>query len=401
MHRGMNALFPSFTLGRPAGRGQARRMTLQPSAPSPVIVRAGDSAEFLSLIPHLAGCHPRDSVVLVPFADKRTLGALRVDLPGADEPDPAELAASFIGLFTRVRHANRIAIVVYTEDGYRDERGRIARATFVEALVRCAEAADYAVVDALCVAADAWGSYLEPDGPYSGSPLDLIRPEDLDFGDGAPLADQHAGLELPPSDADERERVAQAIRALTLNPADPELPLAFEDAVTSDVELSTEALALLVLALERPAARDIALSQWCGDLAEGREVQQFNVSWLEGTASDFRGPLRLAGEGPRPDPVRLRRALEVTKKVASVAPPRLRTGVLASTAWLCWALGSSTHAAHYVRLAQEINSAHGLANIVATMIRHAHLPSWALDRAIPGPPPKNRDERRRWAKSRR
>jgi hypothetical protein len=63
--------------------------------------------------------------------------------------------------------------------------------------------------------------------------------------------DAHAGLELPPSDTDERDRVAQAIRALTLNPADPELILAFEDAVTSDAELSAEALALLVLALGR------------------------------------------------------------------------------------------------------------------------------------------------------
>ncbi|WP_309068556.1 DUF4192 family protein [Microbacterium sp.] len=376
-------------------------MTVSSPAPEPAIIRAGDNAEFLSLVPHLVGCLPRDSVVLIPFADRRTLGGMRIDLPPADAPDVRALAAGFLGAFARVRHANRIAVVVYTDDAYRDPRGRISRAALAEALLGCAGVAGYEVVEALCVAADGWGSYLEPDGSYAGSRLDEIRPEDIDLGDGTPLADQHAGLELPASAEAEVRAVASAIRERTaLRLEDPALLAVFEDVVSGQSELSADTLALLVLALDRPAIRDIALSQWSGDLAEGREIQRFNIAWAAGEAWDFAGPLRLAGEGERPDPARLRRAREVVRTVASVAPRRLRTGALASAAWLSWALGSSTHAAHYVRLAQEINPAHGLADIVATMIHHQHLPSWAYERQVPGPPPENRAARRRWARSR-
>ncbi|WP_203137195.1 DUF4192 family protein [Microbacterium sp. JZ31] len=374
-------------------------MTVPTPASEPAVIRAGDNAEFLSLVPHLVGCRPRDSVVMIPFADRRTLGGMRIDLPPADAADVGALAAGFLGSFARVRHANRIAVVVYTDDAYRDERGRIARSAFVDALLGCARASDYAVVEALCVASDGWGSYLEPDGPYAGSPLDEIRPEDVDLGDGAPLADQGAGLELPATEDDEREAVARAIRErATLRLSDPTLTAAFEDVVAVHAELAADTLALLVMALDRPAIRDVALSQWSGDLAEGREIQRFNIAWAAGEAWDFDGPLRLAGEGARPDAARLRRALEVARKVAAVAPRRLRTGALASAAWLSWALGSSTHAAHYVRLAQEINPAHGLADIVATMVRHQHLPAWAYERPVPGPPPANRAECRRRAR---
>lgn len=392
----MHARILSFAPRAAAVRVEARFMTLQTPAPEPVIIRAGDNAEFLALVPHLAGCHPRDSVVLVPFADKRTLGAMRIDLPPADADGLPQIAASFFGAFARVRGANRIAIVVYTDDGYRDERGRIARSAFAEALRRCAEAAGYGIVESLCVAADGWGSHLEPDGPYAGYPLDDIRTDLVDVGDGPSAGDQNAGLELPPSDPAERELVAAEIRSHTLSLDDPALPELFEAVVARGAaDPDPRTLALLVLALDRPAIRDIALSQWCGDLAEGRAIQEFNVAWAAGTASDFRGPLRLAGEGDRPDLERLRRARDIARKVASVAPHRLQTGPLAAAAWLSWALGSSTHAAHYVRLAQEINAGHGLANIVATMVRNQHLPSWAYNRPAPGTERQNRSARRR------
>lgn len=374
--------------------------------PAPTVVRAADAAEFLSMVPHLAGCTPRDSLVLVPFADRRTMGALRVDLPPADV-DPArlpELAAAFVAMLTRIQHANRVAIVVYTDDPYRDAHGRIARSALVEALLRCAHAADYAIVEALCVAADAWGSHLEPDGPWAGHPLDRIRPEDVDWPGSdrdAIRADQTAGCELPPSDLVERERVARELTSMSVRLDDPAIPALLEDAVAHDDEPSPRGLALLTLMLDRPAIRDIALSQWCGGVEAGRAIQRFNVAWAAGEDVDLDGPLALAGEGPTPDADRLRRALALTKRVAACAPRERRAGPLAAAAWLSWALGRSTHAANFVGLAQAIDPGHGLAGIVARMVAAGHLPAWAYERPVPGPPPRNRAERRRRERSQR
>jgi hypothetical protein len=377
--------------------------TSTPDAPGPVIARAGDSAEFLSLVPHLAGFRPRDSLVLVPFSGTRTSGAMRMDLP-AGNTDPAvlpELAESLVGMFARVP-ADRVAVVVYTDDAFRDGHGRIARTALVEALLRCARAEAYEIVDALCVASDGWGSYVEPDAPYAPRPLAQIRPEAVDgphAPDDPPLADQNAGCALPPSDLAERERVAREIAAVTLRLDDLALPTAFEDVIAAEDPPSPRSLAVLAVALDRPAIRDVALSQWCGGLAEGRRVQRFNIAWLAGEAVHFDGPARLAGEGDRPDPARLRRALELVKRVAAAAPRERRAGALAAAAWLSGALGRSTHAAHFLVLAREIDPDHGLCDIIATMLANAHLPQWVYDRAVPAP--RNRAARRRAARARR
>lgn len=361
--------------------------THAPSSPEPAVVKAHGAADLLSLVPLLIGCRPRDSVVLVPFAGARAAGGLRLDLPaeGLSADESSEIAAEFVGHLARMpREIGRAAVIVYTDDRYRDEQGRVARSTFVQALLRCLAAAEYHLVDALCVGSDGWGQCL--DGPFEPRPLSEIEPDRLALpGMEVPDGDQHAGTELPPSHLIEREQVGHDLLRLTLRSDDGALPELFEHALTPNAaDLSPRALATLTLALDRPAIRDIALSQWAGDLAEGRAIQRFNIAWSRGERADFDGPLRLAGEGGDVDPDRLRRALEVAKRVASVAPRARRAGPFAAAAWLSWALGRSTHAAHFVKLAREIDPNHGLADIVAAMIAHGHLPAWLGSRVPVG-----------------
>jgi hypothetical protein len=387
------------TPARPTERAADAPAGAPADPPGPIVVHAAGAAEFLATVPHLAGYVPRDSLVLVPFAGRRTLGAMRIDLPAADV-DAAQLpdlAAACIAAFARVRHADRVAIVVYTLDPFRDGRGRIARAALVEALARCAEETGYPIVEALCVAADAWGSYLERDGPWSGHPLERIRADRVEWPerpDEPMRADQADGWQLPAGDPVERERVARAMAGITARLDDPTIPEVLEDAVAREQDLPPRALALLALMLDRPAIRDIALTQWCGGLEQGRAIQRFNVAWAAGEDPDFDGPLALAGEGPPPDAARLRRALALVKRVAAGAPREHRAGALASAAWLSWALGRSTHAARLVELTRGIDPDHGLADIVARMIAGGHLPSWVYDRPAPGPPPAARAVRR-------
>lgn len=360
------------------------------------VIRVAEPAQFLSLVPHLIECTPRESLVLVPFAARRTLGGMRIDLPH-DDTDPAEYSATVVGMVCRVHEATRVAVIVYTDAPYRDAEGRIAHAALVQEVVRRAHECGLELVDALCVAGDGWGAYLDPDGPFAGRPLDDIRPDEAAFDDG-PAPDvsgsQSDGCRLPPSDLAEREIVARELRGLSLMLDDPALPALIESAIEEEPgDLPPPALALLIQLLDRPALRDVALSQWCGGYDEGVATQAWQLAWSRGETVAPTGPLRLAGEGRRPAARRLERALALAKRLAACAPRVHRAGPLVAAAWLSWALGRSTHAAHFVGLVREIDPDHGLADILATMIAAGHLPEWVFER--PAPRGRSKPARRR------
>lgn len=380
------------------------------------IFKASTAADFLALVPRLAGFSPTRSLVLVPFSGNRTLGLMRLDLPDGDE-DLERLASTFIGLVCKVATADAVAPVVYTEAAFADDEG-LPHDRLMSALLARADLCGLRVTDALCVATDGWGSYLDPGCPPEGRPLDELR---LDRAELAELpiqsGDQSTGIALPLVDLAEKERVGHALtqlahalsilshetwadpdssddpgridpRALATAEALDDLPLLLEDAVDWDPDrLDPFRAAVLGWALARPALRDIALTQWCRDLDAGDEAAQAQLRWQDG--EDY--PAELAssmwGEGAAPDPNRLSRALELTRRVAATVPRADRPGALAACAWLSWALGRSTHAAGYAGQALQIDPDHGLGQIVMTFVSSAHLPEWVFDRSIPGGPP--------------
>lgn len=393
------------------------------------ILRAPSPARFLSLVPHLAGFTPRESVVLVPFRESRSLGVLRLDLPAPGE-DEAAFAATAIGTVCRVRDADGVALVVYTDERchgpWRGGAGGLVRRGLVDRIAGRADECGLTVRGAHLVASDGWTTYGDPAPPR---PLAEIEPPpDVDGGRGQVARDQHAGLELPRVGKAARRRVAEAIDALqgrvpgadagggssgregaggreasradgpsdgdartADRPADPsaaadeeaieDLPGVFEDALSWDPDdLHPTEAAVLALALGAPLLRDVALTQWSADVEAGRRTLAWQLRFQRGDASVPDEPVRLAGDGPRPDPERLRRGLALARAVAASVSSRRRVGSLASAAWLSWALGNSTHAGWYVSRALEIDPGHGLARIIATMLANAHLPAWAFER---------------------
>ena len=352
-------------------------MTTVLPAPSP--------AQFLALLPHLAGCMPRESLVLVPFRGTRSLGVLRLDLPPDDAL--AEYAATAIGMICRVREADALAIVVYTDAPYRvgDE---IARRALADRVRDRADDCGLRVLAAHLVAADGWGTYGEDCSPR---PLHEIAPPALDGP--AIAADQRSGARLPRLGKAARQRVAAAIAELAplitergVGDTSGRTSLAFltgvfEDALAWDPDdLNPAEAAVLTLTLGTPVLRDVALTQWSADLASGRRTLVWQLRWQRGDRSVPDEPIRLAGEGPRPDPDRLRRALELARMVAAGAPRPYRAGALASAGWLSWALGNSTHAGWYVERALTRDPDHGLAGLLRQMLDAAHLPGWAFER---------------------
>jgi hypothetical protein len=384
------------------------------------IVKAANAAEFLTLIPRLLGFHPARSLVLVPFAGKRTLGAMRVDLPDESPGTDVDCAAStLIGMVCKVAAADAVAVVSYTDRGFAE--AGIPHGELVGAVRNRADACGLRVVDALCVAADAWGSYLDSDCPAAGWPLaELgIEPPGLD-GLPEPVGDQLSGTELPVADLVEKEHVGAALRALAAAAAllcgvedetvtqdvasvtradadsrvDPralaavcgldDAPVLFEQALTWDAaDLAPYDAAILIWCLSRPALRDIALVEWCGGLSAGDEALTAQLRWEAGEEYPAHLAMHMWGEGEQPEPSRLTAALELARRLAAVAPRSDRAGILATCGWLAWAMGRSTHAAHYAELACEIEPEHGLGEIVRSFVHAGHLPEWAFERPVP------------------
>ncbi|SFR90785.1 protein of unknown function [Microbacterium sp. cf046] len=388
------------------------------------IVKAANAAQFLSLIPKMLGYHPVRSLVLVPFAGSRSIGAMRFDLPAADEADETDrIAATLIGMVCRLPDADAVAAIAYTDESF--AHGGMPHRDLIAALERRADACCVRVTDALCVAADAWGSQFDPTCPGFGRPLEELGDapkgaEQLSVAEG----DQAAGAALPDVDVAEKERTARALAALedavrlvcgpdsagtasserTTGPADAapassqdgrrvdpqalsavcgldDLPTLFEEAMHWDASsLAPFDAAALAWCLARPALRDIALVQWCGGMAAGDEALDAQLRWESGEEYPAHLAMQMWGEGERPDPDRLEAALALSRRIAAAAPRAVRAGPLATCAWLAWALGRSTHAERYASLACEIEPEHGLAEIVRSFVLAGHLPDWAFRR---------------------
>src|SRR5688572_12580266 len=235
---------------------------------------------------------------------------MRFDLPTAADADEIDgIAATLIGMVCRLPDADAVAAVAYTDESFAD--GGMPHRDLIEGLERRADACGLRVNDALCVAADAWGSHFDPLCPPEGRRLEDLGDEPAGAEHIAVAAgDQAAGAELPRVDLAEKERTARALAALmdavlllcgpesgAAEPAtlssppeastapeedapdgrrvDPralatvctldDLPTLFEEAMGwAPDALDPFDAAALVWCLARPALRDIALVQWCG-----------------------------------------------------------------------------------------------------------------------------------------
>lgn len=392
------------------------------------IVKAADAAQFLSLVPQMVGYRPSRSLVVVPFAGSRSLGALRFDLPVTDDADDlARIAATVMGMLCRIPDADALASIAYTDESFAEGMPHRALAA---SLADRADECGLRLTDALCVAADAWGSYLDPDGPPRGRPLGEIDAAESARHLAVAPGDQSTGAELPSTDLAERERVGRALESLdaavrvvcgpdagsgtasrisgastTGTPADAssadrdpdarridpralealclldDLPCLFEEVLEWDAEsLPPFDAAALVWTLSRPSLRDVALVGWCGGIQAGDDALDAQLRWEAGEEYPARLAMQMWGEGERPDPDRLERALDVVRRAAAVAPVTHRAGPLATAAWLSWALGRSTHAESYAVRACDIDPEHGLAEIVRSFVAAGHLPDWAFRR---------------------
>lgn len=368
------------------------------------VLRASDSADFLRVVPALAGFTPRRSIVLLPFHGSRTHGAMRLDLP-SEGTDLEQFADAAVGLAARVNGIDAIALVVYTDERLQltPDGVVLPLAVAADELLGRAEEAGLRIVDALCVTPGGWSSYLVDD-PQVGA-LDALASTAEIPGVGDVAGDQFTGTELPHADLARKERVARALRdigetldhdacgrmtgrenpqALAAIAVLDDIPAFFESLIDRPDTTPTFATAALLWCLDRPVFRDVAIAQWATDIEGGIRTlaAQFSFARTGRMMPDDLGAVFL-GAGPAPDVDRLRLALTVVRHAAAAAPRLARRGPLTAAAWLSWALGRSSHAAHYLDLVRAIDPQYGLAALIGTLLDAAVLPEWAFRRGTP------------------
>lgn len=360
------------------------------------VMKASGSAEFLGLVPALAGCTPTRSIALLPFEGRRTHGALRLDLPD----DPAEFAGQAVSLVRRVERTDALALVVYCdEDAQATPDGLVLpHAVLAESVIEAAEDQRLGIVDALCVTPGGWARYLDDDPvlhPLAGIPP---LPPDVE----PVIGDQSAGAELPAVDLAARERVGRALadlddvlRRIRTEPTavgrreNPQavaaaglledLPELYERALHLPDDPPPFLCAALLWLLDRPLYRDAALVQWATDREGGARALDARTGFREDGRLPPLGAGRvLTGEGPRPDLPRLRHALRTVRMLAAIAPPAQRVGPLSLAAWLSWALGRSSHAAQHLAALHRIEPDHRFGRLLSALMGVRPIPDWAF-----------------------
>ncbi|HET8778653.1 MAG TPA: DUF4192 family protein [Agromyces sp.] len=376
------------------------------------IIRAGAAHDLLALVPALAGFRPERSIVCVAFRGNRSAGVLRYDLPRRARERPV-IADSLIATLCRIPGVDAVVPIAYTDATFAARRGMPERA-LLSLVVRRAEEAGFVVRDALCRAADAWGSLPDPDTPESGHPLSMI--------DESPVAERvqlrvselgtaESSGELPQRDDARATSIATELEALA-DERRIESRLEGLGAEADPVELvetllrdepgshPVRRLAWFLHLASAPAMRDAMMLQLAfgpvvGMLAHddaemsaeraarsSTTIDELVRSDLERgeehEVSDLLARLLLGQSTTRPDPSRIERALRVLRPLIADAPIERRIGSLCIAAWLTWSLGRSSGAGALLDRALEIDPDHSMATLLAAFIGSGALPEWAF-----------------------
>jgi hypothetical protein len=385
------------------------------------IIRATAPHDLLALVPALAGFLPERSIVCVAFRGNRSAGVLRHDLPRRAR-DRSAVATAIIGTLCRIPGVDAVVPIAYTDATFAGAGGIPERA-FLALLMGKAEQAGFAVRDALCRAADAWGSLFDHDGPATGHPLALIDESAAARRAPAPpggLGSHTAQGELPTPDAATARKIAAELAALT-DAGHLEERLVRLGANADPVELvetlvARDAakhpplrLAWFLHLAELPAMRDAMLLQFAfgpdigatahhdAEATTGRAGQRgLSVDELvteeaargvTDATSDLLSRLLLGQSTLRPDPRRVERAIAVVRTAIAAAPKGSRCGALCIAAWLSWSLGRGSAAGALLDEALMIDPEHSMAVLLAAFIGSGALPEWAFAECDPSDDP--------------
>lgn len=365
------------------------------------VMKAQSDAEFLGMVPRLAGYTATNSIICAPFAGKRTEAAFRLDLPQRKRTaDYRAISSWIIGTLGRMRGVDGVALVIYTDETFEANHG-VPWLDFSRYLADSVHKQGFHMPGFLCVAADGWANYFDRDYPREGRPLTEIPA-------GAPVASIAERTELPQVSEAERYSFLEMIVDLcsgywpsNLQHIDTSDDRSFIEvcATWREGELPEAMLALLAEFCQSNAYRDeIALQFAFGMLVADamaeqndayREIQRRDGGTMDdvvlreieaGRASlddEFAGLLMGVGR-MRPNVERVEHGIQLFKRIVALAPRHYTPNALCIVAWLLWARGLASGAGHFIDQALEIDPEHGMAQLLHTIVANGRLPEWTF-----------------------
>ena len=352
----------------------------------PEHVIAPDSLSLLSLVPELVGFAPRASLVIITFHDGASGGTLRVDLPTGHEAEGdlvRRFAMTVIGMVCRVRDADAVLGVVYSDDPASEAP---PSASLAAELRRAASVAGFGLLDLLFVSKDGWGDY---ERGLRGSTAELDAALGLRASDpsapGTGLSPREAAA-LPAVTPDELELTATALTAMRGDGEAIE-PVWFAQQTMHwrPDAVGPVAAALMAYTLAVPWARDVVLFTWAWGVEQGRRALRFQRGHSRGQpVTDEQIAFALAGRGPMPRPSArdVERTIRLLREVAARVSGADRAPLVASLAWLHWALGHGSIAAEYIDQSRAADPHYPFAELIEALLNSGMVPDWVfLDHA--------------------
>ncbi|MDP3209854.1 MAG: DUF4192 family protein [Rhodoglobus sp.] len=365
------------------------------------VIKASTDADFLAMVPTLAGYTATNSLVCAPFVGKQPEAAFRLDLPERQQTSAYRgITAWIIGTLSKMHQVDGVALVIYTDKTFAAEKGVpwLELSRFVsEKLHR----QGFLIRGFFCVAADGWANYSDRDYPREGRSLSEIAVDPSI----RPISERAA---LPEVTTAERRAFIEMIVDLCsgywpsdLQHIDTSDDRAFIEvcATWHDGELPEAMLALLAELSQSNAYRDEIALQFAFGVLVADAVAQHNDLLLGiqkrdgGTMDDvvrreidagrsnlddeFTGLLMGIGR-VRTDVDRIERGIRLFTRIVALAPRHYAPNALCIVAWLLWARGHASAAGHYIDQALEIYPDHGMSLLLETMFANGRLPEWTF-----------------------
>ncbi|MFM9878185.1 MAG: DUF4192 family protein [Rhodoglobus sp.] len=326
------------------------------------VMRAQSDAEFLGMIPELAGYTATNSLVCIALNGVHSSSAFRLDLPRRNRAaDWRSLTSEVIGILSRKRGIDRVAIVIYTDDTFAAHHG-VPWLEFNRSLGERVHREGFHFAGFFCVAADGWCDYFDRDYPRQGHPLSDIPAAQV----ALPRAEE---VQLPNATAAERLAFLELITDLCsghwpneLSHVDTRDPRALiELCATWQVGDLPDALLVELSEYTQIAGCEAVALQF----AFGTPARDNDVS------AQFTGRGRVV-----PDVARLESGIRLFKRVAALAPRHYAPNALCIVAWLMWALGNSPAATYFHDWVLEIEPDHEMAQNLLSCLADGRLPEW-------------------------
>ena len=375
---------------------------------APTIVKATAPAELLALLQQLSTEPLRSGIVIAPFAERRSPAVLRHPLP-ATAAEWKAVASTVMGMISRLRGCDSVAIAICTEEPFDDA---IVTYAPLEQMLLCRFlSAGFTVYDTFCVAADGWARFDEAERRDLAEVARIVAampPDDEDapprLTGALPRTDPSlaARVAVPLLEREDGLRVDAFGRVLADAGSDP--IETFERTLGVEVaRVGPELLADLILDLQTEGDFDRAVLQVCSGTERAGEVWSSTLATRAEAARRGEQPIELmlrerrrhgrggsdevaellrGLRGARPDSRRVHAAIALLGHVAAHAPREYRPTILCVLAWLHWSLGFGTCAGRLLDESARIFPQHELTTIVNAITLSVMVPSWVLDRDL-------------------